>query len=182
MFLRWIVGLAAVVLVSACGGSRDELTVYLPQRLGPNGPPGQIAPVLSPVERERRPGMSAAWQAVLELRVGPSPDERARGFGDALAPATRLRAVGVRDGTATVELAGAEPAYRAAAAIVLSLTVDDTIRSVRIRLDGKPCCFYTHAQEPVKRATRAMLRGWSGEPCHLRTWPGAVRCRSDSDG
>ena len=173
---RWPV-LAALALLAGCGGEDERLTVYLPQRLGFEGPPGQIAPVLSPVERERRPGMSAAWQAVLELRVGRSPDERARGFDAALRPTTRLRAIRTVAGTATVDLAGAEPTFAAAAAVVLSLTEGDRIRGVRLRLDGRPCCFYTHRGGAIARTTRKTFRGWSGEPCHLRTWPGAPRCR-----
>lgn len=175
-----VAAVGALVSLAGCGGADgDELTVYLPQRLGPEGPHGQIAPVLMPVERERRDGMPAAWQAVLELRVGPSPDERAHGFSVALEPGTRLREINVAGATAIVELAGREPNYLRSAAIVLSLTELPGIDAVRLRLDGEGCCFYTHDQEPVDRTASRAFRGWSGEPCHLRTWPGAVRCRAE---
>lgn len=162
---------------SGCGGGDAELTVYLPQRLGPEGPHGQIAPVLAPVARERRAGMSSAWQAVLELRVGPSPAERARGFRGVLDPRTRLRAIRARGDLATVDLAGKEPTYPAAAAIVLSLTERSPISTVRLRLDGQPCCFYLHSGRAVGQVDRRTFRGWSGEPCHLRAYPDAQRCR-----
>jgi hypothetical protein len=177
---RLALAAALCVLAPACaGGGGETLTVYLPQRLGPEGPPGQITPVLTPVERERRAGMAAPWQAVLELRVGPSPEERAHGFSAALGPATRLRQMRVTGTTVTVTLAGKEPDYLQSAAIVLSLTELGGIEAVRLRIDGAPCCFYTHRRGPVDRTTRRALRGWTGEPCHLRARPDAVRCRRD---
>jgi hypothetical protein len=55
-----------------------------------------------PVEREPRVGTPRAHQAVLELRVGPSPDERAQGFLDTVESQTRLRSVAISGGTAMV--------------------------------------------------------------------------------
>ena len=179
----WVVFAVVGGLVCSCAGGRDEtLTIYLPQRLGPDGPAGQIAPVLMPVERERRDGMPAAWQAILELRVGPSPEERASGFDEAIPPATRLRRVGIAGGSATVELAGKEPGFVATAAIVYSLTELEDVETVRLRLAGRRCCIYTHANEPLPEVSRRTFRGWAGEPCHLRTWRIAVRCRNTSRG
>jgi hypothetical protein len=86
--MRRLAFLGLTVVLAGCGGGQ-RLAVYLPQRLGPEGPPGQRAPVLVPVERERRASMSPVRQAVLELMVGPAPSERARGFADALPPGTR---------------------------------------------------------------------------------------------
>ena len=168
--------LGVLVLLAGCGGE-DELTIYLPQRLGPDGPPGQISRVLMPVERDVRAPIPSARQAVLELRLGPSPDERARGFADVLEPTTRLLDVSLRGVTATVDLAGSEPTTAGAAAIVYSVTEATAARIVRLRLDGRPCCAYDRRSHPIPRLTRNDYRGWSGEPCGERTWDGAVRCR-----
>jgi germination protein M len=161
-------------LAAGCGGEDDRLTVYLAQRLGPEGPNSQIAPVLMPVEREARPELAAGWQAVLELRVGPAPDERARGFLGTVHPSTRLRAVRVERGVATVELAGVEPDLRSSAAIVYTLTELPGIERVRLRLDGRPCCVHRHDGSAVESLTRDGFSGWTGQPCHLRT---ENRCR-----
>jgi hypothetical protein len=85
-----VAGAAAALTGSAGGAPEAGLTVYLPQRLGPEGPPGQIQPVLMPVERDRRAGIPAHRQAVLELRVGPTPDERTHAFSKALSPVIRV--------------------------------------------------------------------------------------------
>jgi hypothetical protein len=149
---------AVLLLLAGCGGTDDEtLTVYLKQRLGPEGPHSQIAPVLVPVEREAREGIPLEHQAVLEIRVGPSPDERAHGFRDTLEPATRLRGVRVTGGTATVELTGSEPAdFYAHGAIVFSLTALPGIERVKLQLDRKPCCVYGH---DGKVRSKALTRG-----------------------
>jgi hypothetical protein len=114
---------ALAVLVAGCRGGTDgdTVTVYLRARLGPDGPHGQRAAILTPVERQRRPAMSAARQAVLELLVGPSPDERTRGFQDTIPLATRLLGVTVDGERAVVEFAGVEPDFYGAAAIVYSV-------------------------------------------------------------
>ena len=170
--------LVAVAGTPACGGGgEDAITIYLPARLGPEGPPGQIAPVLTPVERDRRGGMSAAWQSVLELRVGPSPDERARGFREGLAAATRLQKIRVENGIATVDFAGEEPTLMASAAAVYTLTELPNITAVSLRLDGEPCCFRFHDGRPVPVTARTHLRGWTGQPCALRAGDD-VRCRN----
>jgi hypothetical protein len=167
----------ALVLLAGCGGGGDEtLTVYLKQRLGPEGPHGQIAPVLMPVEREPRKGIAAAHQTVLELRVGPSPDERALGFLDTVGPETRLRSVAIRDGTATVEIAGGEPDFYSTGAIVFSLTELPEVERVALRLDGRPCCAYRHDGKAIERLSRGHYAGWQGEPCGEREGPEEVRC------
>ena len=161
----------ALVLASVvgCGGGEDEtVTVYLRARLGPEGPHGQIAPVLTPVERERRTGVSQAWQAILDVRTGPSPDERAHGFLDTIERQTRLRGLRIRDGVATVDLLGHEPDFYGSAAIDYSLTELDGIARVRLRLDGRPCCFHGHDGQAIPETTRGALRGWQGQPCALR--------------
>ena len=174
-----VLALAASLAAAGCGGGGDEtVTIYLVQRLGPDGPPGQIAPVLTPVEREAREGLGAARQAILELRVGPSPDERARGFRNTLSSGTRLLSVREVRGAATVDLAGVEPDQLATAALVYSLTGLRGVHAVRLRLDRKPCCAYTHAGTAIRELTRRSYTGWTGEPCRLRTSPTHVRCRA----
>ena len=175
-------GFAAAILVllslAGCGGESDDtVTIYLPARLGPEGPPGQIAPVLMPVERERREGMAADWQSVLELRVGPSPDERARGFAEGLAPETRLRKLEVKEGIATVDFAGRRPSLLASAAVVYTLTELPRIKGVSLRLNGQRCCFRFHDGRLVPVTSRTHLRGWTGQPCALRAGDD-VRCRN----
>jgi spore germination protein GerM len=169
--------LVIAFLVVSCGGGHDDtITVYLKAHLGPEGPSGQIAPVLTPVERHRREAMSAAWQSILDIRVGPSPDERAHGFLDTIAPQTRLRHLAVVGGTATVDLAGREPDFYGSAAMVYTLTELPGIDRVRLRLDGHPCCFYGHDRRPIATTTRDALNGWQGQPCALRGGDD-VRCR-----
>jgi Sporulation and spore germination len=170
--------LALILIIAAgCGGDEETRTVYLKQRLGSEGPHGQIAPVLMPVEREPRDGVPAAHQAMLELRVGPSPDERAHGFLDTLEPETRVRSVAIRDGAATVDLEGREPDFYGAAAIVYSLTALPGVDRVALRLGGRPCCIYRHDGTAVALVSRQTYRGWSGEPCGERDRFDAVRCR-----
>ena len=168
----------ALVLLVGCGGGDDEtLTVYLKQRLGPEGPHSQIAPVLMPVEREPREGIPPGHQAVLEIRVGPSPDERAHGFLDTLEPETRLRSVSIADGTATVELEGREPDFYGSAAIVYTLTERPEVETVALRLDRRPCCIYRHDGTALSLVSRRDFTGWQGEPCAERDRSDAVRCR-----
>jgi spore germination protein GerM len=173
-----VVGAAALILaLGACGGTDETVTIYLAQRLGPEGPPGQIVPVLMPVERERRDRMSAAYQAVLAIRQGPGPGEWGEGFVETIRPETRLRGVRVAGGTATVDLAGRPTDLYGTAAIVYSLTELDGVRAVRLRLDGRPCCAYTLSGEVDSRPlTRTSYRGWPGYPCALRTGPDTPRC------
>jgi hypothetical protein len=177
---RYVLLLPLVLLLAACGGAeRETVMIYLKARLGPEGPHSQIAPVLAPFERGRRPQMSAAWQAILEVRVGPSPDERGRGVLDTLDPETRLRSVRVRNGTATVELIGKEPDFYGAAALVYSLTEAEGVSRVRLRLHGRPCCKYRHDGSVVAVLTRQNYAGWQGEPCAARAETSAP-CRVDS--
>jgi spore germination protein GerM len=176
--LRYLLAVGALALAAGCGGGDEEtLTVYLKQRLGPEGPHSQIAPVLMPVEREPREGISAAHQAVLELRVGPSPDERAHGFLDTVEPETRLRSVTIEGDRATVELLGREPDVYGAAAIVYSLTALPRVERVALRLEGKPCCIHRHDGTVIALVSRRSYTGWQGEPCEERDAPDAVRCR-----
>ena len=167
----------AAVLTGCGGGDADTVTIFLRARLGPEGPHGQRAAILTPVERDRRATMSAARQAVLELLVGPAPDERARGFEDTIPPETRLLGVRVRGAAAVVDLAGREPDFYGAAAIVYSVTGAGGAQRVQLRLDGAPCCVRTHDGEAIPWLSRATFRYWQGEPCRFRTSPTHSRCR-----
>jgi spore germination protein GerM len=121
--------------------------------------------------------MGAARQAVLELLVGPSPDERARGFQDTIPVATRLLGVDLEGESSVVRLAGAEPDFYGAAAIVYSVTELAGVRRVGLRLDGKPCCVRSHAGTPIRWLSRDTFRYWQGEPCQFRTSGTHRRCR-----
>ena len=170
--------LAIGVFVAGWHGGRDAGDVYFPQRLGADGPHGQVVPVLGPVERERRPGMSAAWQALLELRQGPTPTERALGFEPALALDERPLTIDVRDAAAVVHLADAPDLY-GTAAIVYALTSIDGIERVGLRVNGRACCLYRTDGRYDRFAGRSRFRYWTGVPCELRTRPDEVRCRHD---
>ena len=167
------------MLAAGCGGGGDETTtIYLAQRLGPEGPPGQARPVLAPVERARRPSMSAARSALLALREGPAPDERAHGFLDTFPAGTWPRDVAVRDGTAVVDFAGGpEPTLEATAAAVYTLTALPGVERVRLQFGGRACCAYRHDGTAVPVLTRANYRGWPGEPCAVRR---EIHCRGAS--
>lgn len=173
--MRRIGPLLLAVAFAGCGGGGDRLTIYLPQRLGPQEPHYQRVPLLMPVERKPSARMSPARQAALELTVGPAPQERARGFLDTMPLASRLLSVEVAGETATVRLAGAEPDYLGSAAIVYSLTEDPAIARVRLLLEGRLCCVYDMQSRPWPRPLdRDTFRGWTGEPCALRA---ENRCR-----
>ena len=169
--------LLLVLALAGCGGGHERLTIYLPQRLGPEGPAGQRVPVLMPVERERRRAMSPLRQAVLEVTGGPAPAERSRGYLDTIPLSTRIADVRVAGDLATVDLTGSEPDYLGAAAIVYSVTEQPGVTRVRLRLNGRSCCVYTHRATHWPGALeRRTFRGWTGEPCKLRIYTGAVRC------
>jgi len=122
--------------------------------------------------------MSAASQALLELRQGPTPAERVRGFEPALELEERPLEVELARGAAVVELA-AEPDVYGSAAIVYTLTELDSVDRVGLRVGGEPCCFWRHRGPPERFADRRRYRFWSGEPCELRTDPTHVRCRRE---
>ena len=130
---RRVVVLAAVLILAACGGGEKTVTVYLSQRLGPDGPPGQIAPVLMPVERTLRSSNARPYQIVQLIRQGPAPGEWGKGFVETIDAETRIRSVSVLGSTATVELDGEEPDLYGSAAIVYSLTSLPDIDTVQLR-------------------------------------------------
>jgi hypothetical protein len=91
--------------------------------------------------------------------------------------AVRPPEVAVRQGTAVVDYSGPQLNLTAAAALVYSLTELPGIERVSLRLDGRPCCVYDHDGRVIDPVTRELFRGWSREPCALRTYPDAVSCR-----
>jgi hypothetical protein len=155
----------------------DTATVYLEQRLGPEGPPGQIVPVLMPVERTLRGQFAAHREVALLVRQGPQPPEWGLGFVGTVEPATRIVAVRRAGATVTVHLAGREPDVYAAAALVYTLTALPGVSQVRLRLESQSCCVYDHDGRALLVTSRATFAGWQGEPCAERTGPDAVRCR-----
>jgi Sporulation and spore germination len=166
------------LLLSGCHSGEDRFTVYFPQRLGADGPQGQVVPVLEPVERDRRGRMHAAWQALLELRQGPAPNERACGHRPALGLGERPLRVALRGRGAVVEFTS-PPDVLGAAAVVYTLKAVADVDRVGLRVDGRPCCFPRHTGGTDLFGTRDRYRGWTGEPCELRTDPASVRCRRD---
>jgi hypothetical protein len=157
-----LVPVVLVLALAGCAGG-DGVTLYLKQRLGPDGPPGQIAPVLEPVQRPPRAAMSAAWQVLVQLRQGPRPDERARGFEPTIDPSTRFTNLVLANRTARVAVAGRRLDYYGVAAVVLSLTELPGIERVRV------CCLHRHDGTPVVDHERAdFTGGWQGTPCKLR--------------
>ncbi len=160
--MRGIVVVVVAAVLTGCSGEGSEVTVYLEQRLGPDGPPGQIGPVLEPAARPPRNGMGAAAQALVQLRQGPTPDERARGMSAPVEPATRLRLDRVENGVAFVEVEGEPLDSMGVAAIVFSLTELPEVDRVRV------CCGHRHDGSRIFVHTRASYRGWQGEPCAER--------------
>jgi hypothetical protein len=166
--------LASALALAGCdAGSDGGVTVYLQQRLGPDGPPGQVAPVLEPTQRPRRQGLSAAEQALVQLSQGPTPAERVRGFEPTITLGTRLRLERVANGTAFVDVVRGDLDFEGVAAVVYSLTALPDVERVRV------CCLYRHDGSKIFVHERANFRGWRGEPCEERTDPTSVRCLRD---
>lgn len=174
--MRAVLLLVPLLLTGCHAGTDERLNVYFPQRLGPDGPQGQVVPVLEPVARERRAHMDAAWQALLELRRGPAPAERVRGYLPALKPRDRPLRLTLRGRDAVVEFAS-PPDALGAASVVYTLTGLRGIERAGIRVAGRPCCFPRHDGGTDLFASRDRFRGWTGEPCELRDDPTVVHCR-----
>jgi hypothetical protein len=169
--VRSFATLVLAVVFAGCAGGDREVTVYLEQRLGPDGPPGQIAPLLEPVEREPRGGMAAADQVLIQLRQGPTPSERAHGMRALVAPTTRLRLDRVERGTAYVQVLGQPLAPMGVASVVFSLTELPGVERVRV------CCLHHRDGTRIFVHTRASFRGWQGEPCPERSENRCLRDR-----
>jgi sporulation and spore germination protein len=165
--------LIALGLAACGGGGEEQLTVYLRQHPGPEGPPGQIAAVLAPAGRPRRGELAPAVQALVQLAQGPTPAERARGFEAAIPPGTRLTLQRIENGTAFVEVLRGRLDFYGVASVVYSLTELRGVERVRV------CCLYRHNGSQIFVHERADFRGWQGEPCEERTAATSGRCLRD---
>jgi sporulation and spore germination protein len=173
---------AAAGLIPACGTDEESsrsrekpatVTIYLLDgHLSPFGYRGRLVPIERPVSG--KPDAQAAVQALFR---GPTPDEQRHGLISPVGDA-ELLSLEVRDDRAIVDFAGAAPdSVDAGGQVLYTLTELPGISNVSLRLNGEPCCFWTHSNQVIDTVTRGTLRGWSGEPCHLRTTPTHVRCR-----
>jgi hypothetical protein len=184
--IRSSLGLLAVVgltlFTAACGaGERSGVTLFLKRDLGNAAPPGQVAPVLAPVLRSVDEGSRTPAEVLALLRRGPTSGEVDDGFLPTIPESVRIESVSESSGTVSVEFAGSEPQdFYTHAAIVLSLTALSGVRAVELRYKGEPCCVYDHRGKVVTPVNRILYHGWPGEPCALRTYPDAVKCRSDA--
>jgi hypothetical protein len=78
----------------------------------------------------------------------------------------------LRDGTASVEVAGKPLDYYGVAAVVLSLTELPEVERVRV------CCLHRHDGSRVLLHRREHFSGgWQGTPCELRAENSCLRDR-----
>jgi hypothetical protein len=152
--------------IAGCGGGQTGMTLYFPH--GASG-------VLEPVTRDS--DAATPRSVVTGLLQGPSASERRNGLQPVIHARFRAFHVTVHEGTAVVDYSGGELGLSAAAALVFSLTELSGIERVSLRRDGHPCCVYDHDGQVIDLLTRSLYRGWSREPCALRTYPDAVPCR-----
>jgi Sporulation and spore germination len=130
---------------------------------------------LEPVARDS--GATTPRNVVAGLLRGPSASERRNGLRPVIYARFRAFSVAVHGGTAVVDYSGAELGFSGAAALVFSLTELSGVEGVSLRRDGRSCCVYDHDGQVIDPLTRSLYRGWSREPCALRTYPDAVPCR-----
>jgi spore germination protein GerM len=171
-----IAALAVALVFAGCGANeRETITVYLLEgRDTPLGYRGRLAPVKRSMDAEE-PRARAAVEALL---LGPTASEEENGFISPLEGMGLLGLEIVRD-RAIVDLSGTPPrSVDAGGQLLYALTELPGIRRVSLRLNGEPCCFWTHDGEAIETVTRATLRYWGGEPCHLRTTATHARCRT----
>ena len=166
----------AAVLNCACGGGEQATTtVYLKRNVETSR---HVIHVLAPVVRTVPQDEQTPQRVLAELLRGPTSAEAEEGFVPTLRSSIEVPDVHVSDGLATVNFgANAPEDFFAHAAVVLSLTELSGIRAVALRSNGKPCCVFDFKSEPLAApVTRSLYHGWSGEPCDLRTYDGAIRC------
>jgi spore germination protein GerM len=169
--------LALAVAVTACGGGEHPtMTIYLKRDLVTSG---RVFHVLAPVVRSVPQDEQTPGRVLAEVLRGPTSAEAKEGFVRTLARSIEVRDVQVSGGIATVNFGGNAPRdFFAHAAVVLSLTELSGVRAVALRSNGKPCCIFDFESEPLAApVTRVNYHGWSGEPCELRTYAGAISCR-----
>ena len=166
--------LAVALAVAGCGtDERKTVTVYfLEGRDTPLGYRGRLVPV----QRSIDPGEPRARTAILALLRGPTAREAQDGFVSPLT-GTELSKLEIVDDRAFVDLSGVPPdTVDAGGQLLYTFTELPGIRRVSLRFNGEPCCFWTHGGKTLDTVTRRTLKGWSGEPCHLRTTTTHVRC------
>lgn len=179
-------GLAAALItvsvfsVAACGGADQPTATLYFERYGETLPSGQVRHVLAPVVRVVPENDQAPARLLAALLRGPTAAERKEGFVPTLRTSIRVQSIHVSDGVATVNFGAHAPEdFYAHASVVLSLTELPGIRAVALRSNGKPCCVYNHESKPIPAAaTPSLYHGWSGEPCELRTYAGAIACEA----
>jgi spore germination protein GerM len=157
---------AAAAIVAGCS-SDDDLAGrvwFVDGHMSPLGMRGKIANV----ERE---AATTPERALAELLTGPAPSERARGLITAIPKGTRLERVSVVRRKATVRLDSPvrprtwRSGFYASAQIVYTLTGLEEIDRVELFVGGEHCCVYDMRARPIKRPlTRAVFRGWQGDP------------------
>jgi hypothetical protein len=152
--------------IAGCGVGQTGMTLYFLR--GASG-------ALEPVTRDS--DAATPRSVVAGLLQGPSVSERRAGLRPVIHTRFRAFDVTIHEGTAVVDYSGGELSLSAAAALVFSLTELRGIDRVALRRDGHPCCVYDHEGRVIEVLTRLLYRGWSREPCALRTYPDAVPCR-----
>jgi hypothetical protein len=164
---RFLAGLllgAAFLFLGACG-QEGTTTIYLDR-----------GTVLVPVERHL--GRPDAKAVIESLVAGPTAAERRDGLQPVIDARVRVIEIRMIDRMAVLAYAGPPiRSFAGQAAIVFSLTRLPGISSVSLRPNGEICCVYDQQGRSVDPLTRKLYRGWSGEPCEARTYPGAVHCR-----
>ena len=153
-----------VALVCAASSAHPASIYLVHGHLGPLGWRGRL--VAEPRREARSPRA-----ALLALLRGPTAAERGRGIRSALPAGTRLTALRVSRGTATVDFAGGSRrawlvnGFYPTAQVVYTLTARPGIERVWMRVDGRRCCVFDHAGRPYARPlTRAVFVGWQGAP------------------
>ena len=179
MTVRFSPGCLAVgvlLALTACGTNvenNDKVSIYLKRHQE-----GQVVPVLAAATRELPDDAITPAAVLRELVAGPTETEKRDGFRASLPTSTRIVSVQTEGSRADVNVSGLSPDdFYAAAASVYSLTELPGIETVSLRLDGKPCCVYDQQSHAIDPLRRNLFRGWSGEPCDLRTYTDAVACR-----
>jgi spore germination protein GerM len=171
----------AALLAAGCGdANQSTATLYLKRNIE-TSQTGHVIHVLAPVVRAVPENKRAPTRVLEELLQGPTAAEEEDGFVPTLGRSIEVLGVHVSSGVATVNFGDYAPEdFFAQGAVVLSLTELPGIRAVALRANGKPCCVYDFESEPLATPiTRSLYHGWSGEPCVLRTYAGAISCEVD---
>jgi spore germination protein GerM len=185
MMIRTLLAVLAIAVLgsfaAACGSDEQSaLTLYLKRDIGNAAPAGQVAPVLAPVLRPVGEGSRTPAEVLALLRLGPTTGEVDEGCLSTIPDSVRIESVSESNGTVTADFAGSEPHnFYTHAATVLSLTELAGVRAVVLRYNRKPCCVYDQQGNVITPIHRTLYHGWRGEPCALRTYPDAVKCRSN---